>query len=287
MKNIPDISFKSTENTIDFECLNLTQLFSRISKIEDHNPTLAHRINFFAVLIVTKGTGTHQIDLKEYELKEGTALRIAKGQVHAFQKNATYEGFLIIFTENFILNYFSKSSLQIISHLYNYHISSPITNDKALNQDFLKKLIQEIESNNNFAQKNITAALLNLYLLRLERKSQNKNAQSKIPKHYNTFMVFKNLVETHYNKTRNVKDYAHMLSVSSKYLNQIIKEFTLNTAKIFIDNYVVLEAKRDLVVSEKSIKEIAFNIGFEEVTNFTKFFKKKMGISPKAYRAKQ
>ncbi|MDN3667433.1 helix-turn-helix domain-containing protein [Algibacter miyuki] len=287
MKNIPDISFNNTENIVDFEFLNLVQLFARISKIKDHNPTQAHRITFFALLIVTKGTGTHQIDLKEYELKEGTVLRIAKGQIHAFQKEATYEGFLIIFTENFILNYFSKASIQTISHLYNYHITSPISNDKTLNQDFLSQLIPEIENHNHFAQKNITSALLNLYLLKLERKSQNNGIPSKPSKYYNTFMLFKNLVETHYSKTRNVKDYATMLSVSSKHLNQVVKEFTLNTAKVFIDNYVILEVKRDIVISKNSIKEIAFNTGFEEVTNFTKFFKNKTGVSPKVYRAKQ
>ena len=286
MKNIPNISFQNSKKTSDFEFLALKELFERIPEIKEHNPTKPHRISFFAILIVTKGKGTHQIDLKEYNIKEGSILKIAKGQVHAFQKNATYDGYLLIFTENFILNYFSKSSSQLISHLYNYHVTSPMSEDNELNQDFLNQILPEIANDNNYAHENIISALLELYLLKLERKSQNKTLPAKLTKHYDTFMQFKNLVETKYTETRNVIDYAQLLTISSKLLNQIVQEFTLNTAKTFIDEHVVLEAKRAMVISDKSIKEIAFDTGFDEVTNFTKFFKKKMGTSPKHYRAK-
>lgn len=287
MKNIPNIKFNSKENKTEFEILNLKELFNRIFTDLDHNPSLPHRISFFALLIVTKGTGTHKVDLKEYELQEGTVLKIAKGQVHNFQKKPNYQGFLILFTESFVLNYFSKSSINLISHLYNYHVSNPIAEDKKGNQTFLNELYQELESKNTFAEKNIIAALLDLYLLRLERKNNlNKTTQNN-SKHYSTFLNFKNLVEHNYTKTRNVKDYANLLFISTKSLNTIVKEFTLNTAKVFIDNYVILESTRAIVSSNKSLKEISFDIGFDEVTNFTKFFKNKMKISPKEFRLNQ
>lgn len=284
MKNIPNISFQSTENKKDFEILNLTNFFTRIPDMLDHNPTRPHRLSFFALLIVTKGTGSHQIDLKEYSLEVGAVLKIAKGQIHAFQKEAQYEGFLLIFTEDFVLNYFSKSSINIISHLYNYHISKPLTHDKTLNEAFLNQLLLELKAENTYAQKNIVAALLDLYLLRIERKSHTNKLQNHNLKQYQTFIQFKNLVESKYTTTRNVKDYADMLFISTKYLNQVIKVFTLNTAKSFIDGYVILETKRAIVSSEKSLKEIAFDIGFDEVTNFSKFFKKRMEISPKEFK---
>lgn len=286
MKNIPNIAFQNTDNTNEFEIINLSNLFARIFNNENHNPALPHRISFFALLMVTKGTGKHNVDLKEYDLKEGTVLKIAKGQVHAFQNNPTYEGYLIIFTEDFVLNYFSKSSINLISHLYNYHITEPITNDKTLNEDFLNQLIIELKTENTYAQKNIVAALLDLYLLRLERKLQANKPENNNSKQYATFMLFKNLVETNYTTTRNVKDYANSLFISTKTLNQIMKEFTLNTAKHFIDEYVILEAKRAIVSTQKSLKEIAFDTGFDEVTNFTKFFKNKTDSTPKEFKSK-
>ncbi|MRI01596.1 helix-turn-helix domain-containing protein [Kriegella sp. EG-1] len=285
MNNIPNISFDSSDNTKDFELLNLTELFARIPSIIDHNPTLPHRISFFALLIVTEGTGSHQIDLKDYPLKEGTVLKISKGQIHAFQKKQNYKGFLILFTEKFLVNYFSKSSIKIISHLYNYHLSTPIFNDKIGNDLFLNQLILETQSKNTYAQKNIIASLLNLYLLRLERKSNTDKTQRSNSKYYPLFLAFKDLVEEKYTATRNVKDYANMLFISTKHLNQVVKEFTLNTAKIFIDDFVILEIKRAMASSNKSLKEIGFAIGFDEVTNFTKFFKKHTGTTPKQFKS--
>ncbi|MCW2118072.1 AraC family transcriptional regulator [Flavobacterium sp. 7A] len=282
MKNIPNISFQSVEKSKDFEFLNLSDLFARMPDILDHNPTQPHRISFFALLLVTKGFGTHQIDLKEYDLKVGTVLKIAKGQVHAFQKNAKYEGYLIIFTEDFVVSHFSKSSINMISHLYNYHISSPIFSNEAGNRIFLDQLIVEVKNENKYAKENIVAALLNLYLLRLEREFNN-TLENNNSNHYAIFIQFKNLVEAHYTSTRNVKDYANKLFISTKHLNQVVKEFTLNTAKHFIDDFVILETKRAMVSSNTSLKEIAYAVGFDEVTNFTKFFKKHTGSTPKQF----
>tara|TARA_R100001369_G_scaffold92400_1_gene137267 strand:- start:2879 stop:3214 length:336 start_codon:yes stop_codon:yes gene_type:complete len=111
VKTIPNISFESEDNERELEFLHLPKLFAKIKEGLDHNPNLPHRVSFFALLIVLDGMGSHQIDLKEYPIKKGTVLKIAKGQVHAFQENPNYDGYLILFTEQFVLNYFSKSSI--------------------------------------------------------------------------------------------------------------------------------------------------------------------------------
>lgn len=286
MKNIPNVTFSSQEDKVGFEILNLTSLFERMDSIEDHNPTQPHRISFFSLLIVTKGIGKHQIDLTDYDIQEGTVLKIAKGQVHAFQKDATYEGYLILFTEEFVLNYFSKSSSELISILYNYHLTSPIYSNKTDNEILIKQITTEINANITFAHHNIIATHLDLYLLKLERKSPEYQIPQNKSKQFHNFNQFKILVEHNFTKTRNVKDYANLLFISTKTLNVAVKEFTLNTAKNFIDDFVILEIKREIVSTNKSLKEIAFDLGFDEVTNFTKFFKKKMDISPKAFRIK-
>ena len=287
MKTIPNISFETEANNTGFELLNLTNLFARIDNIKNHDPRQPHRIYFFALLIVTKGIGKHQIDLKEYDLRAGTVLKIAKGQVHAFQTNPIYQGYLILFTEEFVINYFSKSSFKLISHLYNYHLSSPIVFDKTNSKKLIGDLTAELSHENAFAQNNIIAAILDLYLLKLERASTAKAIQFKESKGQDSFMQFKKLVENDYTKTRNVKDYADKMFVTTKYLNKVVKAFTINTAKAFIDEYVVLEAKREIVSTQKSLKEIAYSMGFDEVTNFTKFFKKHSYTTPKAFRNSQ
>ena len=283
MNTIPNISFKSEEAEKDFELLNVTDLFAKIKAGLDHNPNLPHRISFFALLIVTNGVGIHKIDLKEYPLKKGTVLKIAKGQVHAFEEDPSYEGFLVVFTEEFVLNYFSKSSIEFISHLYNYHISEATVDGINFNEPFIEQLMIELATENTYAQKNIVATTLELYLLRLERLSQTDDSP-KQNKYYPLFLEFKNLVEEKYTTTRNVKDYADTLLVSTKHLNRIVKEFTLDTAKHFIDDFVILEIKRAIASTNDSLKEIAYAVGFDEVTNFTKFFKKHTGTTPKQFK---
>ena len=284
LKDIPDITFQSSENITDFELLPLTELFSRIDKTLNHDPKQPHRISFFALLIVTEGLGSHQVDLKKYPLQKGSVLKIAKGQVHAFQDDIDYNGYLVVFTENFVLKYFSKSSIEFISHLYNYHISEPLVENSSFNETFLNQITQELESENTYAQKNIVAKMLELYLLKLERQNHTISSTKLNKEHYPIFFQFKDLVEKSYRNTRNAKDYAENMTISTKHLNKIVKSFTLNTAKHFIDQYVILEIKRAILSTDKSLKEIAYDQGFNEVTNFTKFFKKHTDCTPKEYR---
>nr|WP_155598596.1 helix-turn-helix domain-containing protein [Zobellia amurskyensis] len=263
----------------------MAELFSRVAKDPNHDPKQPHRITFFALMIITNGKGVHQVDLKDYAIKEGSVLKIAKGQVHAFQPNFQYSGYLVVFTEDFVLRYFSKSSINYISHLYNYHISEPLVENSTFNNIFLEQLREEFESDNTYAQKEIISKLLEIYLLRLERHAHKTPLDNLNTTHQTLFFNFKDLVEKNYVTTRNVKDYADMLFISTKHLNKIVKEFTLNTAKHFIDNFVILETKRAIVSTDYSLKEVGYAVGFDEVTNFTKFFKKHMGTTPKQFKA--
>lgn len=285
MNTIPDIPFQSSEEASGIEFLNLSELFTRFEHSPNHNPKQSHRITFFAILIVTEGSGSHQIDLKTYSLEKGTVLKIAKGQVHAFQDDPSYDGYLVVFTEDFVLKYFSKSSIDFISHLYNYHISEPLVENSSYNDTFLEQSIRELSCENTYAQKNIVAKLLELYLLRLERLSHTIISTKLSRHHAQLFLQFKNLVEDNYRETRNAKDYAEIMSISPKHLNKVVQSFALNTAKYFIDKYVILETKRAILITDKSLKEIAYEVGFDEVTNFTKFFKKHTNMTPKEYKA--
>ncbi|WP_339716695.1 helix-turn-helix transcriptional regulator [Cyclobacterium amurskyense] len=284
MKNIPNISFQGAEGATKIEFLKLSELFSRIQEDPNHDPKRPHRLDFFALLIVTEGTGTHQVDLKKYALRKGSVVKIAKNQVHAFQDDLNYQGYLVVFTEEFVLKYFSRSSIEFLSHLYNYHLSLPLVEKSSYNESFLFDFLAALKSENQYAQMDILAKLLELYLLRLDQQTQGSFKRIIKNEFHQIFTNFKNLVEKNYTETRNVKDYADWLHISPKHLNHVVREVTLNTAKTFIDQYVILEIKRSILSTDNSLKEVAFSTGFEEVTNFTKFFKKHTGLSPKEFK---
>ena len=86
-----------------------------------------------------------------------------------------------------------------------------------------------------------------------------------------------------YHLSRNVNFYAQKLNISPKHLNILCKKFLNLSAKNTIDNYTILEAKRELI-SNLPIKEIAYKLGFIETTNFVKYFKKQTNISPSKFK---
>ena len=96
---------------------------------------------------------------------------------------------------------------------------------------------------------------------------------------------FKHLVDARYHQWHKVNDYAAEVHLSPKYLSQTVKQFTGKSAKEFIQDRLVLEAKRLLLHTDLSVKEVAYKIGFEEPLHFSAFFKKKAGVSPSSFRA--
>lgn len=99
-----------------------------------------------------------------------------------------------------------------------------------------------------------------------------------------TIRQFNILVDMHFRTMKQVADYADLLHKSPKTLANLFSRHQQPSPLSIIHNRISLEAKRQLIFTEASIKEIAYDLGFEEVTHFTRFFKKKIGESPASFR---
>ena len=100
------------------------------------------------------------------------------------------------------------------------------------------------------------------------------------------FLELQSLIEKHCKQSRSVKFYADKLHVTSKTLNNITKEIVKKTAKALIDEILMLQIKRQLINTNLTIKEIAYLKGFDEPTNFFKFFKRFSKHTPELFREK-
>lgn len=281
----PEIVFKASEVHTGLELIPLKKLFEMSQQALDHDPFKMHRVNFFIILIITDGSSVHTIDYKDYPLTSGDALIISKGQVHAFDKNGSNEGFIILFTEEFLLKTMSQSTVQQISHLYNYHLHQSVVHSPELNQQMLNELSSEFANSTQFGYQNILGATLSKYLIKLQGLTPETLPQCDLQKSRITlFLEFKRLVETEFHLSRDAKYFAQKLFVSYKHLNETCKLFTGKTCKHFIDDYVILEIKRVLSTTDHSLKEISYITGFDEPTNFHKFFKKHVHCSPSEFR---
>jgi AraC-like DNA-binding protein len=121
-------------------------------------------------------------------------------------------------------------------------------------------------------------------LLRAERLKRILIPKETNTEWFTTFSDFKNHLEKYFSETRNAKEYAGMMGISYTHLNKACKSITGNTAKAFIDRFIILETKRRLATSDISVKELTYALGFDEPTNFLKYFKKHTGQSPLQFK---
>ncbi|WP_372772813.1 helix-turn-helix transcriptional regulator [Mangrovibacterium sp.] len=285
MKSIPEVQFRSEKTTQvnDFEFVALEDLMSAIAKPRDHNPYQPHRLGFFVILIITEGEVNHIVDFKIHTLRAGDVMVMSKGQIHAFDEFSKYKGYLVLFTEAFMQKYMAQSTIAQINHLYNYFLRQEKISNPYHNHIILRVLNEELKSNSP-SLPNIVGSIISIYLLKLNEENNRSTVVSIDNKNLDFFSHFKQLLEEHFSKTRDAKAYASELSISYKHLNEVCNEIANVTAKSFIDRYVILEAKRMLVSTSLSVKEIAFKLGFDEPTNFLKYFKKHTNITPVEFR---
>ncbi|MDE3249563.1 MAG: helix-turn-helix transcriptional regulator [Bacteroidota bacterium] len=128
--------------------------------------------------------------------------------------------------------------------------------------------------------------ILNLILITAKRSYIRQGLQSAYHNQRDSSLVirFKKLVAQHFISVRSVATYASQLAVSSKHLGKVIKQETGKNASDFIDDMLMMEIKALLRHSMLSISEIAYQLDFSDPSHLTKFFKKKDGRTPLAYR---
>lgn len=269
-----------------FDILRVEEL---LAKELDHNVDEPHIIQFYAVLVITKGEGKHTIDFVEYPFEEGTILTIRKGQVHQFERNADVQGYLILLTDDFLVSYFNEGQVFKSLQLFNNMLESPSIQLQDQKHDNIKVLIDQIWyeyfTTNDESSESITRSLLQVILLRLHRIRMSNQMDTDAGKKYNSdFLKLQQLIEENCFETRKVLDYAQWMHCTSKTLNNITRAIISKSAKSLIDDIAILKIKRLLMAENDTVAEIAYATGFDDASNFHKYFKKHTGVSPETYR---
>ncbi len=148
----------------------------------------------------------------------------------------------------------------------------------------LAEMIAEVMQSNIPSKELAASSLLKTLLIYCDSKC-NLRVTAESNNHYLDIVSrFKHLVSQNLNTCHRVSEYAEMMYVSPKYLNNVVKEVMGVTAKYVISEQLLIRSCRDLRFSNLSIKEIAIALGFSEPEHFSNFFKKNIGSSPLAYR---
>lgn len=284
-KEIPHIKFTpEIHDNFGFEIVPI----DKINQNKDqflHNPELPHQLKFYSLIFFTEGSGRHFIDFNWYPVQQNSLVYLAKEQVNAFEFSEKLKGFCIVFTEEYFVECFSNLSNDFVFRLFNPQLFSPILQIPKTSdfENYFNLLQKEYNNSKSFNHKTIIDSLFAILISKAENLKQNQTFHIKDSSKIKFFQKFTSLIEKNLAKSRSADFYAGELSITYKHLNTICKELINKTAKNVIDDYVILQAKRSLINSTIKSSELAYKLGFEDPTNFTKYFKKHTGLTPNSF----
>ncbi|GAA5578483.1 HTH-type transcriptional activator RhaS [Porphyromonas gingivalis] len=239
-----------------------------------------HRVDFYHLIWVEEGELYLMIDFEELCLRNSEAVLIAPGQVCRFNLQSHPKAYSVIFVPEFLGEATSDSQL-----LHQILRTDP-TGGKIISlqslpiSNLIQQLIRELACNSKDEyQLVVVRSCLRILLAEVARRLPKEVGYSN-----ELARRFFDEVERRHHQWYNVKDYLPLLSTQEKLLTQSVRLAVGMTPKTYIDHRRVLEIKRLLAYSSLSVKEIAFSLGFEEPTNFNKFFRKHAGITPNEFR---
>ncbi|MGB1206209.1 MAG: helix-turn-helix domain-containing protein [Chitinophagales bacterium] len=255
----------------------------RLEERKDIAPFNPHRHTFFELFFFTKGGGEHLIDFENYDIEDRSLHFVAPNQVHFVHRDLVSTGFVVLFSEGIFAEEEQPMIRNMILHLFYLNKTVPAIN--LSKQEYSAYLHVLNAMYQDYTQENKDILLLHHYLKILILKCQAFFEENIADKYKNNkALAFRFLLEEHFKTKKRVNEYADMLFISADYLNTLVKKQFTKTPSQMIKERISLEAKRLLLHSKMSCKEVAYALEFNDYSYFVKFFKKETGISPTKFR---
>lgn len=269
----------------EFEIIDFNLLFNEFSE-EIKRP---HRAEFYQILWFQKGSPTHFVDFNPIKIKPNSLLFVNKNSIQVFDNKAKFKGKAILFTDSFFCKTETDTKFLRSSILFNDLLSiSQIELPK--NNSIIKTVFELLETElrnfkDNYQSDLLRNDLRNLLLLSERERRKQDFIELKKDANLEQALYFKTLLDDNFITQKRVSFYCQELNITPKKLNKATSKIFGKTPKNIIDDRVLLESKRLLAHTSESIKEISFSLGFEELTNFIKYFKKHTNKTPVEFRA--
>ena len=276
--------YNSVNEERNFSIIKLKKLFEHS---DDFSITNHHKINFYVLLLITEVSGKHSIDYKDYTYKKGIILSVRRNQIQHFY-NSNAEGYAIFFKEEFLNRYLNDQEISKSIQAFNELLTTPKTTLDEHELVGVKQLVEHLdkemtEINDEYSLK-IIRSLLHILISLIHRIKSKGYDKVQLSNYLSEFTKFQNLVEKNYSNTKKVEDYAKKMGFSAKKLNTIVAYVCNKSVKAFIDDIVIIKAKKNLLHTNLSVKEVSFKLGFSDPTNFYKYFKKHTSLTPETYK---
>lgn len=263
------IKDKATQQKF-IDCFKIYNLEELLGDKEMQEKT--HRHNYYFVMLIENGNGEHTIDFQPYSISKYNAYFLKPGQVHSLNLSAGSKGYIIQFTEDF----FQARKFKV-------------PNSQQLEKEIfleIKPIISKIEKEYNKKAKDYRSIILScLEILLIELSRYGFNSISKNSR-YNQQRLeeLSELIETYFKEHKTVVFYAMKMNLSTYQLNMVTKRLLGKTTSTLITEFIILEAKRQLLATSNQVQQIADVLGYEDASYFVRFFKKHTSYTPEAFR---
>ena len=288
----------SLSTTEHFSRMGDNYLYARFCNLKDRKRkgelSFPYRLNCMTLIIVRHGSMTAEVDLSPYPVKANTLLVVNPGallklsDIDLERLDAT----MIFVSTKFLMDInIDLNAINIRSLIENrspaVHLTRAEINKLSKYMEFLDLHTQDPETifSTNVARSLCAAIfyeLLQINFMRINRQTaDDQGPQRRRSTYVHDFM---RLVHLNYMRERNLAFYASKLFISPKYLTVLVKEATGRSAIDWINEFVIIEAKKLLRYSGKNIQQVAYALNFPNQSSFGKYFKHLTGISPTAYQ---
>ena len=261
-------------------------LFEGDNKMEEktpHKTSVPHRHDFYEIWFFKAGIGKHYIENQSYPINPHSIHFLAPENIHLLERAKDSIAYLIAFSAELFDVVFNQHTILHKFPRYEQRMATTIIDLEPKGFESICKLIDILEvykdAPNYFIKASIIHTILTIILPLVKDVSLNDKAATFLYKFYK-------LLNLHFTKHYQTNEYAALLDVSSVILNRRIKKMTGLNVSTHIKDRMILEAKRLLMNSDYSIKEIAYQLGFKEASYFSQYFSKHTKQSPSSFRKK-
>jgi len=259
----------------------------------DDNSNFDHlqRHNYYTVIWVTKGSGKLRWNFSEYDFEPDTLLAFAIYQPFMVSTDEQFEGVALNFHPDFFCIHKHDKEVSCHGVLFNNIYEPPFVRVDGHAAAIFKMVLEQIKAemqNPAIAQYELLVSYLKIFLITAVRlKTEQQSSEETLLIDRKEPFILQNLkdaIETHFKKKHSASDYADMLNISAKALAKLAKTHFNRTLTDMIAERIIIEAKRELYLTNKPVKEIAFELGYDDEYYFSRFFKNNADVSPQLYR---
>ena len=248
------------------------------------------RNNYYSLIWIMEGNGKLKTDFSEYNFGSNSLFSFTPYQPFMFLSNLI-RGIAIYFHSDFFCIHKHQTEVTCNGVLFNNIYQMPfVLVDESL-QNTLSKLIEQIKAemqNPGLAQYELLISYMKIFLISASRSKteqqppaiQSKKGNKEPP----ILQNLKEAIEKDFKSKHTPGDYAGLLNISPNALAKITKKHFNKTLTNLITERIIIEAKRELYLTNKSVKAIAYELGYDDEYYFSRFFKKNTDIPPQVYR---